>query len=59
MKYRVAGGVNGWSAECSIFPNGRGMRGEERTTEGTSPVCSRREKIGGVQSKEMSLLLCS
>lgn len=58
MKYRVASGVNGWSAECFIFPNGRGMKGEERRTEDKSPVCSHREKIGGVQSKEMSVVLC-
>ena len=31
-KHEIQGtdGVSGWSTECFIFPNGRGMKGEEQ-----------------------------
>lgn len=44
MKYRVAGGMSGWSTECFIFPNGRGMKGEESWTEGKGGVCTTERK---------------
>lgn len=50
--------MSGWSTECFIFPNGGGMKGKEKSTEGKSGVCSHREKTGGVQSRGTSILLC-